>query len=60
LAFTNDTDLQRESMEQVENGYHIETKIEAITPQFIKKCKKKFMTKTLQCLLRWWKIALSW
>jgi hypothetical protein len=29
---TNDMDLQHENMEQVENGYHIETKIEAITP----------------------------
>ncbi len=32
---TNDMDLQRESMEQVENEYHIETKIEAMTPQYI-------------------------
>ncbi len=42
LAFTNDKDLQCESMEQVENGYHIEIKIEAITSQSIKKCKQKF------------------
>jgi len=32
---TNDMDLQCESMEQVENGCHIETKIEAMTPQHI-------------------------
>jgi hypothetical protein len=29
---TNDMDLQRENMEQMENGYHNEKKIEAITP----------------------------
>ncbi len=32
---TNDMDLQRESMEQVEIGYHFETKIEVMTPQYI-------------------------
>ncbi len=32
LISTNDMDLQHENMEQVENGYHTKTKIEAITP----------------------------
>jgi hypothetical protein len=32
LISTNDMDLQHENMKQLENGYHIETKIEAITP----------------------------
>jgi hypothetical protein len=41
-TFTNVINLQRESMEQVENGYHIETKIEAMTPQYILKGKPKF------------------
>jgi hypothetical protein len=31
-TFTNDMDLQCESMEQVEDGYHIKTKIKAMTP----------------------------
>ncbi len=37
LASTNDMDLQHESMEQVENGYHMKTKIEAMTPQYLKR-----------------------
>jgi hypothetical protein len=32
LASTNDMDLQHETMEQVENGYHAKKEIEAITP----------------------------
>ncbi len=35
--YTNDMDLQHESMEQVENGYHMKTKIEAMTPQYLKR-----------------------
>jgi hypothetical protein len=47
LVSTNDMDLQHENMEQVENGYHIETEIEAITPQSTKKGKQKFHDQTL-------------
>jgi hypothetical protein len=46
-ASTNDMDLQYESMEQVENKYHVKTKIEAITSQSTQQGKQKFHDQAL-------------
>ncbi len=47
LVSTNDMDLQHESMEQVENGYHTGIEIKAITPQSTQKGKQKFHDQAL-------------
>jgi hypothetical protein len=56
LASIDDMDLQCESMEQVENEYHIKTKIEAITSQSIQQGGQKFHDQALTMFAKWWKI----
>jgi DNA-binding LytR/AlgR family response regulator len=56
LASIDDTDLQCESMEQVENEYHIETEIEAITSQSTQEGEQKFHDQALTMFAKWWKI----